>query len=76
MKLFTVTVEYEYVVAAEDFNDANDVARDHALEAMKDLSTYELDYRIFQGVAANGWTDDALPYGGEGNKTVGDYKNE
>jgi hypothetical protein len=75
MKLFTVTVEYEYVVAAEDFDDARDVARDYALEAMKDWSTHELDYTIFQGVTANGWTDDCLPYGGDGNKTIGEYKN-
>lgn len=73
MKLFTVRVEYDYVVAAEDYDHAKEVARDYALEAMKDFSSYDLDYTIDHGVKAIGWTDDCLPYGGEGDKTIRDY---
>lgn len=76
MKLFTVTVEYDYVVAAEDYEDAESVAREYAVEALKDMSVYDLDYTIDHGVKAYGWTDDCLPYGGNGNKTIRDYKNE
>lgn len=75
MKLFTVTVEYDYVVAAEDYEDAEDKAVEYALEAMKDMSSYDPDYTIDHGVKAIGWTDDCLPYGGDGVKTIGDYKN-
>ena len=74
MKLFTVTVEYSYVVAAEDYDDAEYRAVDYALEAMKDISAHDLDYTIEHGVKAVGWTDNALPYGGDGVKTIGDYE--
>lgn len=74
MKLFTVTVEYEYVVAAETYEHAEEVACEYALEAMKDYSVYDLDYTIDHGVKAVGWTDDSLPYGGDGVKTIGDYR--
>lgn len=76
MKLFTVTVEFDYVVAAEHYEDAEDKAIEYAREAMKDYSVYDLDYTIDHGVKAVGWSDDSLPYGGDGDKTIGDYKNE
>jgi hypothetical protein len=75
MKLFTVTVEFDYVVAADDYDHAKEVAREYALEAMKDISVYELDYTIDHDRVSVWWSDDCLPYGGEGNKTIGDYKN-
>lgn len=73
MKLFTVRVEYDYVVAAEDFEDAESKAVEYAREALKDYSVYDLDYTIDSGVKAIGWSDDSLPYGGEGDKTIRDY---
>lgn len=72
-KLYTVSVEFDYVVAADDKDHAQEVARDWVMEAMKDLGTYDLDYTINPGVTAYGYTDDCLPYGGDGKLTIGNY---
>ncbi len=74
MKLYTVRVTYDYVVVAEDEDDAEDVGREHVRDALFDLSARDIDLDVVEGVHAYGWDDQCIPYGGDGNTRTGEYK--
>lgn len=74
MKLYTITVSYDYVVLAEDEDDADNVAREYAKDALFDISQYDIDVGIKEGVHADGWDDECIPYNGDGNTRTGEYK--
>ena len=73
-KLYTVRVSYDYVVAADNVEDAEVVGRGHAREALGDISIFDADIDVVEGVSAYGWDDECIPYGGDGNKRTGEYK--
>jgi hypothetical protein len=73
-KLYTVRVSYDYVVVADNVENAEAVGRGYAREALGDLSIFDVDIDIVGGASAYGWDDDCIPYGGDGNKRTGEYK--
>ena len=75
-KLYTVKVTYDYVVVAEDENDADAIARGYARDALGDMSIYDVDIEVYEGVSAEGWDDECIPYGGDGDKRTGEYLKE
>lgn len=74
MKLYTVTVEFDFVVVAEDEDEAREVAQSNVRQALSDISSYDLNYIVEPGVHAYGWDDQCIPYGGDGNTRTGEYK--
>lgn len=74
MRLYTVEVSYEMVVYAEDEGNALQVARDYAIDGIRDLSAYDLDMNARkypdQGIPT-GYSDDCCAYGG-GDKSIGE----
>ena len=75
MKLFTVTVEFDYVVVADSEDEAEHVARKTVKQALSDLDFWDLNYIVEPGVHAYGWDDNCIPYGGDGNTRTKEYKN-
>lgn len=75
-KLYTVSVSFDYVVVAEDVNDADLVARGYARDAMGDIGQWDIDIDVVEGVSAVGWDGDCIPYGGDGNTRTKEYLNE
>lgn len=75
-KLYTVTVHFDYVVVAEDVNDADLVARGHIRDALSDIGMFDVDVDVVEGVSAYGWDGDCIPYGGDGNTRTKEYLNE
>jgi hypothetical protein len=74
--LFTVTVEFVYVIVAEDMERAERVAHKTAREAFKDQTTDDMHWMITEGMYADGWDERCYPYGDPFEKTVGDYLEE
>ena len=74
-KLYTVTVHFDYVVVADDVNDADAVARGYIKDALSDMSVFDVDVDVEEGVSAYGWDGDCIPYGGDGNTRTKDYQN-
>jgi len=71
MKLFKVTIEYDYVVVAKNAIDARDVASRYAHESLSDCF-YSSDFRITEYTPGSvDWTGDLEPYGG--HKTTDEY---
>lgn len=74
-KLFTVRIEFDYVVVAENEMDAEAVGRGYIKEALSDMSVHDVDIFVSEGATAWGWDDDCIPYGGDGNTRTGEYLN-
>ena len=74
-KLYTVRVEYDYVVLADNDLDAEAIGRGYAKDALGDMSIFDVDLFVEEGVSAQGWDDDCIPYGGDGNTRTGEYLN-
>ena len=72
-KLYTVTVQFDYVVVAEDEADAEDVGRGYIKDALSDISIYDVDVDVRPGVYAQGWDGDCIPYGGDGNTRTREF---
>jgi hypothetical protein len=72
-KLYTVKVTFDYVVVADDENDADMVGRGYIRDALGDMSIHDVDLEVTEGVDAWGWDDDCIPYGGDGNTRTGEY---
>ncbi len=74
-KLYTVTVHFDYVVVADDVNDADAVARGYIKDALSDMSVFDVDVDVEEGATAYRWDGDCIPYGGDGNTRTKDYQN-
>jgi len=72
MKLFKVTIEYDYVVVAKNAIDARDVASRYVHESLSDCFDSS-DFRITEYTpgSVDYWTGDLEPYGG--HKTTDEY---
>lgn len=75
-KLYTVTVEFEYVIAAKDQQDAERIAHRTAKEALGDQNFEDVYWIIQEGVHAEGWDERAYPYGTPFDRTIGEYLEE
>ena len=75
MKLFKVSIVYDYVVAANDAISARDTASRYVHEALSDCF-YSSDLHISEYTpgSVHAWTGDIAPYGG--NKTTDEYLKE
>lgn len=79
MKLKKVTVTFDYIIVVEDtateYNQY-DIARNNSQEAFKDVDLYQFDVDIedYEEGSVDGWADDCIPYGGDGNTPTGEYK--
>jgi hypothetical protein len=73
MKLKTITVEFQFVVVVNDGQDPEFVARDNIKECVRDMSEYDFDVSVndYKDVTPEGWDDDCIPYGGDGNTVIG-----
>ena len=72
-KLYTVRVTYDFVVVADDENDADMVGRGYAKDALSDMSIHDVDTDVTEGVTAYMWDNECIPYGGDGNTRTGEY---
>ena len=75
MKLFTVNVSFDFVMVADTIEDAELEARYYFKEAISDMPRSDIEMSVVEGVSAIGWDDECIPYGGDGNKRTGEYKN-
>jgi hypothetical protein len=74
MKLYTTKVSFDFVVVAENANDAFGVALENMREAFSDLDRHDVDLDVEHGANAYKWNDDCIPYGGDGNTRTAEYK--
>ena len=72
-KLYTIRVSYDYVVVANSEQEAESVGRSYLRDALYDISSYDVDLDVEEGVHAAGWYDECIPYGGDGNTCTSDY---
>ena len=75
-KLYTVSVSFDYVVVADDENDAYSVGEEYLRDALYDIGSHDVVMDISEGVTAYRWDDMCIPYGGDGNTRTGEYKAE
>jgi hypothetical protein len=75
MKLYTVNVSFDFVMVADNIADAELEARYYFKEAISDMPRSDIEMSVVEGVSATGWDDECIPYGGDGNKRTGEYKN-
>jgi hypothetical protein len=78
MKLYSVEVTFDMVIAAKDDKHAQEVARTYASQGLSDLSSYDLGYYIKPYDPKHppeGYTDDCYPYGND-SKTIKQTLNE
>lgn len=74
MKLYTVSVSYDFVVVAKDISEAYQVGQENVRDALSDMSSRDVDLHVVSGVHADGWDDRCIPYGGDGDITIGEYR--
>lgn len=75
MKLFKVTVKFDYVVAAKDAISARNVASRYLHEALSDcFDSSDLCISDYTPASIDDWSGDFDPYGG--NKTTDEYLKE
>ena len=74
MKLYTVTLTFQYVVAARNTEHASTLAEKHFREAWEDSNWDDMTTSIEEYESAVGWNDACFPYGGYGGDlTIKDY---
>lgn len=73
-RLYTVRVTFDFVVEADSLTSVASVVEDNVQAAFNDIPRDLLDYTVKPGVHADGWDDECIPYGGDGNTRTGDYK--
>lgn len=77
-KLFNVAVSYDFVVVAEDEEEANEIALQNLHNAIRDIPEEFIQILVDEGpyIWAYGWDEDCIPYGGDGNKRTKEYLEE
>lgn len=72
-KLYTVTIEYEYVIAVEDDEEPYDVAEDAFGEVRYEIDRSTVDMNVFEmSSLPSGWDLDCYPYRCDATeKTIG-----
>ena len=78
-KLYTVTMEYEYVIAVEDGEVPQAVAEDVICDVMSDIDVYNVDlHAVEMKRIPITWDEDCFPYrtGGKTDKRIGEILKE
>jgi len=75
-KLYTVTAEFQYVIVAENMEQARRFAYRTAQEAIGDQAPDDIYWIIQEGIHAEGWDERSYPYGDCFERTVGEYLEE
>jgi len=77
-RLYRVSVEFEMVVEAENEMDAHFIAVEHAAECVSDSSPETAVYGVVKHAVElpDGWDEMCLPYGGDGEKRIGQILQE
>lgn len=78
MKLMSVKCVVDYVIAVEDdanHQDAIDVAADCFSDAIRDLTSWDIEYAVapYEPGSVIGWDGNCIPYGGDGETRTQDY---
>jgi hypothetical protein len=76
-KLFEVTIERSFIIVAETRKDAEDMAPAFEVEAIGDSPDYGISSTEIDDISRlpEEWKN-AIPYGGEGDKTCEEYLDE
>lgn len=74
--LFTVTVEFQYIIAAHDKIEAAKVAEKYLGEAFNDTGLTDMTMNVGDFTLPPGWNGDCFPYGGDGDLTISDYLDD
>ena len=72
-KLYTVRATFDFVVVAESDLEAHRIAPGYIKDALDDISAFDVDIDVSEGVTAEGWDGECVPYGGDGNTRTKDY---
>ena len=69
---------FDFVIAVEDgaaMEDQHAIVQDCVKEAFGDQSVYEIEFGIrpYKPGTVGGWSDACIPYGDDGNTTIGQY---
>lgn len=77
-KLYTVTIEHEYVIAVEDDEDPYDVAEETFRDVKYDLDLHSVDLNVTEfGYFPSGWDGECYPYRCEAQeRKIGDILKE
>ena len=77
-KLYTVTIEYEYVIAVEDDEEPYDVAEDTFREVRYEMDRSNIDMNVSEMRSIPwGWDKDCYPYRNDApEKTIGTILEE
>lgn len=75
-KLYRVTFEVEAIVAAEDWDEAYDVAQDFSYDILTEESSpipliSEIDLK--NPSFSNGWDENCIPYGAVGDMRISEF---
>lgn len=73
-KLWHVSVEYEFVVVADDKAKATVIARHAVRDVVGNESAEPLVQELRGSLLPEGWDDKCIPYGGVGDQTIGQIK--
>jgi hypothetical protein len=78
MKLVTVRASFDYVIVVDDSAEYENeivLALNNLNDAARDLSVHDWDVDVYdyEQVKPNGWDDDCIPYGGDGNTRTSEY---
>lgn len=75
MKLYTVRVGFDYVMAIEDGDDPNKIAMEYIEDAFNDTKNayLEINTKPYKPHDVEGWDNDCIPYGSDDDKTTGEY---
>lgn len=79
MKLYTVGVTFEYVIAVDNTNGegAITVASDVFRDVSRELEMHNVDWWVEPMVdIPDGWDAQCLPYNGDGVRRIADYIKE
>lgn len=76
--LYSVKVSFDYVVAVKDGEDPAFIATEYIRDAFNDMTLdyFEVETNPYQSGDVFGWSDDCIPYNGDGNKSTGEYLSE
>ena len=78
-KLYTVTMEYQYVIEVEDDEDPQDVAEEVFRDVKYDIDVYSVDiYAVEMKDIPSGWDHECFPYRADGktDKRIGEILKE
>jgi hypothetical protein len=74
-KLWCATYEINVLVAAETEEEAKQTVWNHFYDIKSDIDAEHFDIALATELPGD-WEDDSIPFGADGDKTVGEYFEE